>query len=398
MGRGKTSAAINFINRAGQGGRWMFIVPYKTEIKRVMEACGESHFFEPDPEDEIGKLNDIKHLLQQGKNIVSTHALFGRLDSEALELIRGGGYNLVMDEVTQVLDHVEITAHDAKLLEEKLVTINENKRVIWRDASYTGKFEPYKEKVESRRVYRYSPQLWLSMIPLDLFAAFKDVYIMTYMFEHQLQRCYFDFVGLPYEYLHVGGDSQENYIFTETNRANTRTNYKELIHICNDRKMNEEGSDKFALSKGWYVSNYNSRELEVLKNHIYNFFRHKAKTRAALNMWTTFGKSDARGMDWRQKLAGKGYSKGFISCNARGTNDFRGKTSLAYLVNRFPHTCDRNFLMSQGIPIDSDFFALSEMLQWIWRSAIRDGKEIAIYVPSLRMRTLLEDWVERVSG
>ena len=34
------------------------------------------------------------------------------------------------------------------------------------------------------------------------------------------------------------------------------------------------------------------------------------------------------------------------------------------------------------------------MLQFIWRSAIRDGKEIWIYIPSIRMRTLLKKWIK----
>ena len=34
------------------------------------------------------------------------------------------------------------------------------------------------------------------------------------------------------------------------------------------------------------------------------------------------------------------------------------------------------------------------MLQFIWRSAIRDGEEIWIYIPSIRMRRLLYEWIE----
>ena len=33
------------------------------------------------------------------------------------------------------------------------------------------------------------------------------------------------------------------------------------------------------------------------------------------------------------------------------------------------------------------------MLQWIWRSAIRDGKPINAYIPSKRMRELLINWM-----
>lgn len=51
--------------------------------------------------------------------------------------------------------------------------------------------------------------------------------------------------------------------------------------------------------------------------------------------------------------------------------------------------------------MDAELYALSEMLQWIWRSRIRNGEEINIYVASKRMRGLLirwmngEDFIER---
>ena len=38
-------------------------------------------------------------------------------------------------------------------------------------------------------------------------------------------------------------------------------------------------------------------------------------------------------------------------------------------------------------------WALSEMLHWVWRSAIRNGKKITLYIPSKRMRELLLQWL-----
>ena len=37
------------------------------------------------------------------------------------------------------------------------------------------------------------------------------------------------------------------------------------------------------------------------------------------------------------------------------------------------------------------------MVQWIWRSAIRDGGEVYLYIPSKRMRTILTKWIEKTS-
>jgi hypothetical protein len=47
----------------------------------------------------------------------------------------------------------------------------------------------------------------------------------------------------------------------------------------------------------------------------------------------------------------------------------------------------------KGNNIDKDIFALSEMVQFIWRSAIRNEQQINVYIPSKRMRNLLEQWL-----
>jgi len=57
----------------------------------------------------------------------------------------------------------------------------------------------------------------------------------------------------------------------------------------------------------------------------------------------------------------------------------------------------KRYFEEHGCTVNEDRYALSEMVQWVWRSAIRDGKEISIYIPSLRMRTLLKDWLDEVS-
>ena len=56
------------------------------------------------------------------------------------------------------------------------------------------------------------------------------------------------------------------------------------------------------------------------------------------------------------------------------------------------------FYQNNGVDVYEDDYALSIMVQWIWRSAIRDGKKIWLYVPSKRMRDLLTNWIEEVSN
>ena len=66
------------------------------------------------------------------------------------------------------------------------------------------------------------------------------------------------------------------------------------------------------------------------------------------------------------------------SCNTRATNEYRNRNALAYCVNRFLNPDYVKYFAEHGVEIDQDMFALSEMIQWIWRSAIREGKPIPV--------------------
>lgn len=49
----------------------------------------------------------------------------------------------------------------------------------------------------------------------------------------------------------------------------------------------------------------------------------------------------------------------------------------------------------KGVNIDEETWALSELIQWLFRSAIREENKINIYIPSKRMRSLLQEWLEK---
>jgi hypothetical protein len=106
-------------------------------------------------------------------------------------------------------------------------------------------------------------------------------------------------------------------------------------------------------------------------------------------LWSVFSKATPYIRD-------KGFLHSDLAFNTKATNDYRDKTVLAYCVNVFMQTCVKQHFIANGIKVDEERYALSIMVQWIWRSAIRDGKEVWIYVPSKRMRDLLINWISEV--
>ena len=79
----------------------------------------------------------------------------------------------------------------------------------------------------------------------------------------------------------------------------------------------------------------------------------------------------------------------------RATNDYAGRTNLAYLINRHLNPGLVQFMKSNDIEMNADLFAVSEMIQWVWRCRIRymDGTKVKLFVPSKRMRDLLGKWL-----
>lgn len=131
-----------------------------------------------------------------------------------------------------------------------------------------------------------------------------------------------------------------------------------------------------------------------LKRNAYNFLYNRCRSPAGLAQWTIYKpqeKSEHK-RNPEPTLLGK-YATSFVPCNARATNEHIDRKHLAYLINRFEHPVIWRWFDKQGIKLNQEAIALSELLQWIWRSAIRDGKPITLYIPSKRMRTLLTDFL-----
>ena len=390
MGAGKTFSLINYIKQSDE--RFLVITPYLDEIARYKEECSLKRFRSPKFEHSKTKLDSLRGLIENGENIVSTHALFQKFDNELIDMCRAQNYTLVMDEVANVIDEYYLSKPDFEILKNTYVDINpETKQLIWKSeySDYQGKFDNEKRLCELGSLVCYGDSLMVWLFPIETFNSFRKIFILTYEFKLQLQRYYYDYYGLTYKFWSVEGDSPENYHLAEynENKSYLDYDYRTLIHICELDKMNMIGDREQDLSKTWYARNKNNASMKILKKNIINFFRNIRNDCSSDNIWTTF-------KDYQNALKGKGYTKGFLPLNSRATNKYRDRASVVYPVNRYLNPFVNNFFTSNHIAIDEEGFALSEMLQFIWRSAIRDGHEIWIYVPSIRMRRLLKEWIE----
>lgn len=390
MGREKSFSAINHINKTSLDEKFLVITPYLTEIDRYQKKCANRRFRQP-VYNNCTKVDSLKTLINKEENIIAIHALFQKFDNELIDMCRSRNYTLIMDEVTNVLEEYQISKSDFDILKRDFIHIDEEtNRIKWNHekSDYYGEFSDIKRLCELGSLGFYGGSIMMWLFPVEAFNAFRNIYILTYMFNAQMQRYYYDYYGLPYKYIYVTGSTIEEYSFSNNKQKNcsNELDYKSLIHIIENEKLNFIGDRDTDLSKSWFERNEKNIAIKQLKNNVSNFFRHVRSDNSKDNLWTTF-------KEYKKYVQGKGYTKGFLSINMRATNEYRERTSIAYIANRYINPVIKNFFAKHNVFVDEDGFALSEMLQFIWRSAIRDKKEVYVYVPSIRMRNLLKDWV-----
>lgn len=395
MGSGKSTWAINYINSHPEL-KFLCIVPLLDECERFKE---KTHIDIIDPQKWGSKWKNFRWLVENDKNIVTTHSLIQHMDLDMLELLKSKEYVLMIDECLEVLNTYKISRDDLKIIfNEELVSLDEDGFLVWNENKkpYRGVYDDIKRLCNFKSLMGFKKEnsdelarivMW--NFPVDFFKCFEESYIFTYLWEGSIQKSYFDIHGIPYE-KYMLNEKKELVHHSKELEFEKRRKAVGLINIY-EGKFNNIGTKigkSNPLSKSWYEDKRkkNVTIFNQLKSSTENYFRTVTNTGSEDNMYTVF-------KPYCKYVKGKGYTKGFVPCNARGTNSFKEKKAMAYLINFFVPPDIKQFVEHYHIYFDEGLFSLSALLQWIWRSQIRDGKEINIYIPSERMRGLLETWI-----
>lgn len=402
MGSGKTSKAIEMMQENPEVN-YIYITPFLSEVKRVKESVTNRKFYDPTTRNSKGtKLQGLKDLILKDKDIISTHALFSSVDEEIIDLLKVSNYVLILDEVMNVIETLNLKTYDFNtLLDQGIISIDSNdNRIVWNKEDYEGRFDDIKRLSKNNNLFYHSRNstnnsnttLLVWTFPIQVFESFKDTYILTYLFEGQLQRYYYDIYKVEYNFQSVRKiNNKFEFVDYVDYKSEDRSQIKILINIY-EGKLNNIGNGEYSLSASWLKNIKNRDKLTKLKNNTVNYYKHIVKTKAKDNMWTSLlSKTNDTNSTSKIKtlLSGTGYTSGFVACNCRATNDFSHKISCAYLLNRFLNPLDKGFFEDKYISVDEDIWALSELIQWLWRSRIRNNESINVYIPSERMRKLL---------
>ena len=415
---------IGYINGLEARTKVIYITPFLSETERIRDSCKKRKFKLPDNRLGNGsKLKHFKDLLRSKENISSTHSLFSGIDDEVIELIKEGNYILVLDEVMSAVESLDIYKDDEKmssemkervatqdmqiLMNDGYISINKEYQVVWDERKdVLSRYASLKQLIDKGQVYFVSNTYLFWMFPSEIFEKniFSDIYVMTYQFDYQIQSFYFRFFGIPYEKFGVTKSRKNSHFKWEFNFVShleymeydfeKRKQMKELITICESKKLNGIGT-RYEATKSKEAllshSDYNRRtkeEVADIQRKSISYLTMYLGSKATTMMWTTF--KEQRPLIKNNRFP----DKHFVALNARATNEYRDKSGIIYLVNRFMNPFFINLFSSKQIRVNQDEYALAEMLQFIFRSRIRDDKPIKIFIPSERMRKLLTEWLD----
>jgi len=385
MGSGKTSWALQFINDSPGDKKFIYITPYLDEVQRVIRSATNRHFVEPNNNNSEGrKLRSLKELVASERDICATHSLFQTADDELIELLTEAGYTLILDEVMDVIEQANINRQDIRmLLDSGHIKIEEN-RVVWMYDDYVeGRFYDIKLLAKAGNLFMHRDSFLIWSFPPRVFKTFEDVYILTYLFDGQIQRYYYDLHGIEYDYRAIRKEGNRYELTGYDRRKENREEVMKLIDLYSG-PLNSIGDRSNALSAS-RLRNADEKLLGQIKRNLYTYFRRHCNAKGHEILWTTLKERE-------KKLSGNGYTKGFIPCNLRATNAYGDRWALAYVFNRFLSPIERAFFEDNGVTVNQDLLAVSDLLQWVWRSRIRNGQPICLYLPSSRMRSLLKAW------
>lgn len=399
MGSGKSTSVLNWCE-ANPNTAFLYVTPLLSESEgRVVEACKEAKFIAPTTDDYKTKGEHLLDLLQSGVNISITHSLYSSLRKEHLSLIKDNKYILILDEEVSFIEPLGdgYTSEDfAYLRELKQIDVLEDGRLVWLNEN-VGDNTKYTKLANMCRLgmvfqSKRSENWFVTQLPMDLITCADRVILLTYLFKGSILDSFLTMKGI------------EVVAFKDVDvRSISKKDLLPLIEFVGEKQVVEWSGE--SLSSSWYGKAV-QKDLTKLSKSI-RAIGNSEKVYSDELLWctpVTIAKPPRKNA---KKVAPVSYAAGsgdvqqetglasgcFLPCSSRATNAYRNRSVLVHCYNRFPHLSVSSFLQDYGASVDANKFALSELVQWVWRSQIRDGKEIKLCILSKRMRKLFQDWL-----
>lgn len=399
MGSGKSTAVLNWCERNSETS-FLYVTPLLTESEgRVVNACEVNKFTAPTTENHRTKGEHLLDLLQSGVNISITHEMYGNLTTKHLHYIKENKYTVILDEEVSFIEPItSYSVADFKYLKSlKQIDALEDGKLVWLNEDEVCDDTKYNQLANMCRlgmIYqsKRSDNWFVTQLPMDLILCADRVILITYLFKGSVMDAFVKMKGI------------EVVDFTEVDVfEDSKHKIRSLIEFVGENQVKQWSSESF--SSSWYKT-VNQKKLTDLSNSI-RAIGVSCKVKGDELLWCTPSAVARPKRKADKKVNPKGYSAGtgeqnedgiaqgsFLACSSRATNAYRNRSVMVHCYNRFAHVTVTSFLQDYGAEVDNNQFALSEFVQWLWRSRIRDGQPIKLCILSRRMRKLFQDWLK----
>ena len=389
-GSGKTTTMIQSFK---EDNKYLVILPYLSEVERVILKSKPVKFVQPTTEENslTNKTDSIKELLLTGQNIATTHSMYERLVPLADDGLLDD-YNIIIDEVPEVVQSVSSkskTSIREFYINGGYIEVEDTGLVL-----PTDKWRQNREDVadtlsskilnhaETGCLYLLGEHMFVWAMPRKLLNAGKSATIMTYKAEGSLLVSYLDMLSLPHI---IEKDKYKEEAFREK-----AVQLIDLQDIPSISKLNLSYSGQQAGMK-------NKRYFSKFSGGLKNLRGRQLQGLDLSNVLLTCKKSAWETESGKAGVFARG-SKMFENTNwiantTRGTNDYIHCSHLIYLYDKHLNKFVARWLNDESRRFDNAH-ALTELIQWVWRSRIRIAEPITLYLPAPRMRGILVDWLE----
>lgn len=420
-GTGKSTRMIDKINNSDKDRRFIVVTPFLKECHRYAgttpdvdsgdrqlplkdtqgnilytgSGCSASgRRFEHPVSGYHTKVEHIAKLVHEGRDIVTTHAALKLFTPDTVKDVKDAGYTLVIDEELECIRPHPCKMHRRKMLlgsgavyEDALGLLrwNEDYSVDDDVKEIDGSGFSWDMQIKSLcdngslvliADEKGNRDLFMWEYPIEFIKAFDSVQVLTYMFEGSVFHKYLDYYGIQHET--VKGIQLPSNVF-------------DLIRVVDNPKMNKIGDrwDSFTVGDQKRQTKVSAMS-QTVRSNLYNYFNNSTygKSKTDDRLWTCLGESVSI-------FKGAGYTKRHIAHNTKATNDYATSNQLAYMYNAHMHPEPYKYLLERGTEFapSQERYSITELLQWTYRSSVRNDEPINLYIPSIRMRGLLEKWM-----
>lgn len=410
-GTGKTTQMITGLKPTQ---RYLVVTPLLSECERIIRDA-KIAFMQPeviadDPEIDTKK-DHLIALLEAGKNVVTTHAMFNNLaDVARIGLL--DGYEIIIDEVMSVVDdgyRIKAKTWEQFYVGDGYVSIDPDTGLITPTDLWVEHVEDVDDALSTSlfnaamagRLYHLSDGINLAVMPEVLLKAGNSLTVYTYKAEGSIMYAYLKRLGL--DPVHDTGSPEIEQEFIR--QARDLINVKDIRALrgislsynsqtrTNSKTLNEKVPNALSSLRRYQFPDVWLPDILVTCPKDKWYHKGKAPLLDELGDEKTAFRPGPYASNSRLAASGIGKPKvTWVPNTTRGTNDYKHCTHAIYLYDQNLNPSILNWFGGPSV-ISNDDYALTELIQWLWRTQVRDGKPITLYIPSARMRELLLQWL-----